>query len=61
LLFGCDGSEMDRTIAMNKGEIIGIDLVLLIVVGIMIWARWKGHRPRERTFIKTGESGSLVS
>jgi len=52
---------MDRTIAMNKGEIIGIDLVLLIVVGIMIWARWKGHRPRERTFIKTGESGSLVS
>jgi len=31
---------------MNKGEIIGIDLVLLIVVGIMIWARWKGHRLR---------------
>ena len=41
---------MDRTIAMNKGEIIGIDLVLLIVVGIMIWARWKGHSERAPIF-----------
>jgi len=28
----------------GKQEIIGIDLVLLIVIAIMIWARWRGHR-----------------
>ena len=27
----------------GKQEIIGIDLVLLIVIAIMIWARWRGQ------------------
>jgi len=26
---------------LNKQEIIGIDLVLLIVIAITIWARWR--------------------
>jgi hypothetical protein len=29
---------------LNKQELVGIDLVLLIVIGVMIWARWRGHR-----------------
>jgi hypothetical protein len=29
---------------LNKPQVIGADLVFLIVIGVMIWARWLRRR-----------------